>query len=401
MHASLDVIPGTTPVENNHPLRVCYFGTYRAEYSRNRIMIEGLRRAGVQVVECHEKLWKGIPDRVEAASGGWLRPAFWWQVIKVYLRLLKRHQQLQDYDVMVVGYPGQLDVFLARILSRVRRKPLVWDVFMSIYLIAVERGLEKNSRISVNLLKGLERRALSLPDLLIQDTRDYVDWFQKTYGIAPERFRLVPTGADDRIYRPQWVKREDDIFRVVYYGTFIPNHGIDQMITAASLLADDPSICFTFIGDGPERSKAQARSQQLGLKNIEFLPWMEQTELASQAARADVILGAFGTTPQSLMTVQNKIFEGLAMGKAVITGESPAVRAAMRHGEHVFLCERENPSALAEAILTIKNNPKLQQKLSENGYNMFKESYDLDHIGHGYTTHLCELIQHFRASSRL
>jgi hypothetical protein len=28
---------------NERPLRVCYFGTYRAEYSRNRIMIEGLR----------------------------------------------------------------------------------------------------------------------------------------------------------------------------------------------------------------------------------------------------------------------------------------------------------------------------------------------------------------------
>ncbi|MFO7624069.1 MAG: glycosyltransferase, partial [Anaerolineales bacterium] len=350
--------------ETRAPLqRVCYFGTYRSEYSRNRIMIEGLRQAGVQVIECHEQLWKGIPDRVEAASGGWLRPTFWWRVIRAYWRLLKRHRQIQDYDVMVVGYPGQLDVFLARILTRRRRKPLVWDVFMSIYLIAVERGLEQRSRISVNLLKSVERRALNKPDLLIQDTQAYVGWFEKTYGISPDRFRLVPTGADDRIYRPQWVKREDNIFRVVYYGTFIPNHGIDQMITAASLLADDPSICFTFIGDGPEREAAQARSQQLGLKNIEFLPWMEQTELASQAARADVILGAFGTTPQSLMTVQNKIFEGLAMGKAVITGDSPAVRAAMRHGEHVFLCERENPLVLTQAIQALRDFPEMHQRM--------------------------------------
>ena len=37
-------------------MRVCYFGTYRAEYSRNQIMIEGLRRNGVEVIECHETL---------------------------------------------------------------------------------------------------------------------------------------------------------------------------------------------------------------------------------------------------------------------------------------------------------------------------------------------------------
>ena len=40
----------------NDNLRVCYFGTYRAEYSRNRIMMEGLRKNGVEVIECHENL---------------------------------------------------------------------------------------------------------------------------------------------------------------------------------------------------------------------------------------------------------------------------------------------------------------------------------------------------------
>ena len=50
-------------------LCVCYFGTCRENYSRNQIMVEGLRRNGVEVIECHEKLWEGIEDRVQAASG--------------------------------------------------------------------------------------------------------------------------------------------------------------------------------------------------------------------------------------------------------------------------------------------------------------------------------------------
>lgn len=62
------------------PLRVCYFGTYRSNYSRNRIMIEGLRRNGVIVEECHETLWLGIEDRVQIASGGWRNPAFFSEV---------------------------------------------------------------------------------------------------------------------------------------------------------------------------------------------------------------------------------------------------------------------------------------------------------------------------------
>jgi len=57
-------------------VRVCYFGTYRAGYSRNQIMQEGLRRNGVDLVTCQAPLWSGIGGPVQAASGGWARLGF-------------------------------------------------------------------------------------------------------------------------------------------------------------------------------------------------------------------------------------------------------------------------------------------------------------------------------------
>jgi glycosyltransferase involved in cell wall biosynthesis len=373
-------------------LRVCYFGTYRAEYSRNRIMIEGLRRAGVEVIECQEQLWKGIEDRVQAASGGWKQPAFWWRVLRAYLRLIRRHSRVGAYDVMVAGYPGQMDVFLARLLSRRRDKPLAWDIFMSIYLVALERGLEQRSRFTVNLLRQIERRALALPDLLIQDTADYVDWLHETYGVSKERFRLVPTGADERIYRPiPPEKQVDEGLLVIYYGTFIPNHGVGTILEATHLLSREAGLRFQFIGDGPEREEAQAKARALQLENVNFIPWMEQSELAKRSGQAGILLGAFGNTPQSLMTVQNKIYEGLAMGKAVITGDSPAVRAAMSHGEHIYLCERDNPAALARAILALRDDPGLRERLGQNGRCLFNEKFSMDQIGRLAASHLKEV----------
>src|SRR5690349_16649011 len=201
------------------PLRVCYFGTYRADYSRNQIMLEGLRRNDVVVVECHEPLWHGIEDRVRVASGGWRRPGFWWRLLRAYWRLVWQHAQLPDYDVMLVGYPGQLDVFLARLLSWWRHKPLVWDIFMSIYLIALERGLDKRSRLSINLLRWLEWAATRLPHRLIIDTSEYAAWLQATHQVAAARFCLVPTGADNRLFQPAVrVDQADDFVYVIYYG---------------------------------------------------------------------------------------------------------------------------------------------------------------------------------------
>ena len=112
----------------------------------NQMMIAGLRHVGVEVIECHAPLWAGIADRVEQASGGWRSPRFWRRVASVYWRLFRLHNQTPQYDVMMLGYPGQFDAFLGRLLSWRRGKPMVIDHYMSLYLIATERGLTEKYR---------------------------------------------------------------------------------------------------------------------------------------------------------------------------------------------------------------------------------------------------------------
>ncbi|NJM05919.1 glycosyltransferase [Candidatus Gracilibacteria bacterium] len=321
-------------------LRVCYFGTYRANYARNTIIIEGLRQVGVEVVECHETLWQSFEDRERTASGGWLRPSFWLRVLSTYLRLLLRYVRMpKNFDVMVVGYPGQFDIFLARLLSWWQRKPLVWDVLMSIYLICVERGLDRRSPLTVRIIRFAERLACHTPDMLILDTQTYVDWFCKIYDVDPARFRRVPLCADERTFPAvaAWQPSAPaERFRVLYYGTYIPNHGVPYIVEAARLLGDLPAIEFEFIGGGPQRELAVHLAERYELANVRFYGWLDKAELGAHIAQADLCLGTFGDTPQSLMTVQNKIYEAMAMGRPVLTGASPAVRESLIPGEHLL-----------------------------------------------------------------
>ena len=372
-------------------MKVVYFGTYRAEYSRNRIMIAGLRAAGVEVLECHEPLWRGIEDRVQAASGGWLRLGFLGRVLRAYIRLLWRGLRLPDYDLLICGYPGQFDVFLAWFLSRLRRRPLVWDVFMSIYLIALERQLDQKGRRTVELLRWVEGAALRLPDRLIQDTSAYVDWLVQTYPILPEKFRLVPTGADDRVFHPLESILEKSDFTILYYGTFIPNHGVPYIIEAARCLKNEPGLRFELVGEGPELARCQELARLYGLEQVTFLPWLSQEELVQRSARADICLGAFGHTPQSMMTVQNKIYEGLAMGRAVVTGDSPAARQALQHGVTAWLCDRNEPESLAEAIRTLRADPALRGRIAKAGAELFEREYSIGQLGEQFRIQLNEI----------
>lgn len=379
-------------MNDSKPLRVCYFGTYRADYSRNRNLITALQRNGVEVIECHARLWHGVEDRVQAVTGSWRKPAFWGRVLRTYYQLLRTYWRTAGhYDILVVGYPGQFDVFLARLLSWWRGKPLVWDIFMSIYLIAVERALHERAGAMVSLLRQVERLACRLPDRLLLDTEAYVDWFHRTHQVAPERFRLIPLGANSDIYRPPAAPAGPrDGFYVIYYGSFIPNHGVPYMVEAASLL-QETDIRFEFVGAGPDRAAVEAWAREQGLFNVTFIDWLDPTALVTRIAAADLCLGSFGTTPQSLMTIHNKIYEAMALGKPVITGDGPAVRHSFRHGEELFLCPRADPAALAAAICTLRADPLLRNRLARQGKMRFAAEFTLEQLGAWFKQHLMEL----------
>jgi glycosyltransferase involved in cell wall biosynthesis len=356
-------------VEGKRPLRVCYFGTYRANYVRNQVMIEGLRRNGVQVFECHSILWHSVEDRVNQASGGWKSPRFIWRVLKAYWQLFQVHRQTGEYDIMLVGYPGQFDVYLGRLLSWWQRRPMVLDILMSLHLIAEERGLVQKSPFTGRLIFWLEKGGLKLSDLLIADTPEYQEYYAHKYNLPLQKFQLVPLGVDDRIYYPRpYVSLPSTCFRVIYYGTFIPLHGVETMIRAAAELQNHSYIRFDFYGDGQERPSIEQLARDLQLKNVHFCGWLDKEQLPDKIAASHLVLGVFGTTKQARCTIQNKIWEGMIMQRPVITGDAETIRQELTHKQHIYLVERANPQALANGILELAHNPALCQHMVMAAY---------------------------------
>src|SRR3972149_1155464 len=135
---------------------ICYFGTYSMEegYPRNRVIIEGLRKNGVNVVECHEDLWKGTDEKLEGIkdSSSIIRRLSGF--LGAYVRLVIKFRKMGSYDALIVGYAGHIDVFLAKFLNLFRRKPLIFDVFLSLYDTAViDRKIVLHGSFKAKLLR--------------------------------------------------------------------------------------------------------------------------------------------------------------------------------------------------------------------------------------------------------
>jgi glycosyltransferase involved in cell wall biosynthesis len=229
--------------------------------------------------------------------------------------------------------------------------------------------------------------------MLLIDTEEYAGWLTEEYGVDRDRIRLVPTGADDRAFRPAPVTPDDRAeFHVVYYGSFIPNHGLEYVVEAASLLREQMDIRFLLIGEGPEKRRLQRFARSRDLSTVRFLGWMDHGQLTECLQEADLLLGSFGRTPQALMTVQNKVYEGLAMAKPVLTGDSPAIRRAFDPGSHLLVCERANPESIAQAILSAKRDRAMRVEVAKRGHARFRQHFTPEHIGARVRAALTELL---------
>jgi glycosyltransferase involved in cell wall biosynthesis len=146
------------------------------------------------------------------------------------------------------------------------------------------------------------------------------------------------------------------------------------------------------IGDGPERKWAEAYVASNNLLRVSFIDWIPQQELAVEISKADVSLGAFGDRPQSLLTVHNKIYECMALGKTVLVAKTPATEAQFSDEIEVKMCESTGES-IAGAILYLKENPDVMEKISINARKAFIENYSINAIGKTFRSHLEHLLQ--------
>lgn len=357
-------------------MKVCYFGTYERNYPRNKIIIDGLRKNDVEVVECHFPLWELTRDKTGDYLGLRSIVALIAKVGLGYLKLIKRYfLNIGDYDVMMVGYIGQLDIFLAKILTIFpKRRRLIFNPSISLYdTLITDRKLFRENSIISKIFFLLDKWSFKLSGLIILDTYAHIDYISERFNIDKGKFRKVSVGADEEYFYPISKEGDEDKFVVLFIGKFIPLHGIPHIIKAAKLLEDEPDVKFEIVGSGQLYGEIMSLCNELAVKNIEFTDWIEYEKLSEKMAEADVCLGIFGNGVKAKMVVPNKVFQALAMGKPVITGDSMAARELLVGGENAILCEMGNPEAIRDMILLLKEDIKLWEKVAEHGSLLFKE----------------------------
>jgi glycosyltransferase involved in cell wall biosynthesis len=144
----------------------------------------------------------------------------------------------------------------------------------------------------------------------------------------------------------------------VYCGSIAHRNGLDLVVRAVSLLADEfPSLRFRVIGDGPALESVVRLAEDLGVADrIEFRGFVPNGQVSSMLSDA-----AGGISPQrggvfGSLVFSMKVAEYVALGLPVICSGIATMRHYFSDDELLFF-EPENVEDLARAIRAIVTNP--------------------------------------------
>ena len=350
------------------PKRILYIGTYERDYPRNVTVIAAMRRAGFDVREEHRAVWSADGDKSALVASPGKLVGLGVRLCVAYVSLIwQLFRSRSDVDLIAFGYIGQLDALVLGPIARLLGKPILFNPLVTLTDTLVEdrRRLGPDG-VPARVIRLIDRISLRLASVVIVDTAENRQFLVSNFGVSDAGVRIVPVGADDRLFHPQANATEatsgGSKLRILFYGNMIPLQGVDTIVRAAHLLRDDPDVTFEIVGAGQVLDTVRSLADDLDVDNVNFTPRLPYHQLPSEIARADVLLGIFGDTSKAGRVVPNKVYQAMAMGAAIITRDSAAARELLRDGESALLIPPADPDALAIAIRRLRD-PALRERL--------------------------------------
>lgn len=334
-------------------MKALWFGTYDRAHPRNRQAISCLRSAGVAVVERHRDVW----GRHNWSAG----PSRLARLARAELALARRVEE--SADVVVVGYPGQLDVAAARRAAEGR--PVVFDPLVSLHDTLVgDRARFAPRSVAARALLRVDRAAFGVVDVLVADTAAQARFYVDRFGVPPERVEVAFVGAEDALFAPGPSGASRPPFRALFVGKLTPLHGVDVILEAARLA---PEISFRVVGEG--QLAALLRSAP---PNVTCVPWVRYVHLPDEYRRAGCALGIFGAGPKAARVIPTKVFQALACACPVVTADTPAARELLASGRDALLVPAGDARALAAAVRALAGDAARAEQLAASGRRVYE-----------------------------
>ncbi|CAN5148560.1 hypothetical protein BH11PAT1_BH11PAT1_4580 [soil metagenome] len=373
-------------------MKICFFGAYDRTFTSNKIVLKGLEQSGVTVVEVcsHVKVTR-LNTPGDMSIGKLILRIV--KKYKIFSEIIKHFGDLRSCDAIYVGYPGHFDVLMAYPLAKIFRKKLIFNPLVIFYTgFVADQGILREDTMLAKLIKSGEKLLYYACDIVLADTPYQKDHLVEEFGVNPEKIKILPIGADDEIYQYSPRKNKTSKIQVVYYGLYSPLHGVEYIVDAAEILRNNTEITFVMVGKGNTYEKTVEHAKNLNLSTIKFYPEVTEENCFELLASADIFVGFLQKHPTVERAIPNKVYQGLALGKAVLTADAAVIRSTFTNKKNIYVCKPANAASFAEAVLDLQKNTMLRNDIAENGYQLFLKDFTPKSVGQQLKKYVQEII---------
>ena len=275
---------------------------------------------------------------------------------------------------------GRADVVLTRDLGvasallgmpKTMRAPLVYESHgyapeVSAALPDLIATAERPSARKLQRLAAREARVWQGADGYVTITQGLADALTQRFG-ARDHLAIVPDGM--RMSDGDLTPLPSDPV-VAYAGHLYAWKGVDVLLRA---LAQVPEVRGLIVGgpdQEPDLGRLKALAVELGIADrVTFTGHLAPATVREHLARAMVLAlpnpaSAISTT----FTSPLKLFEYMAVGRAIVASDLPAIREVLRDNEQALLVEPGDAAALATAIRRLVGDRALAERLARAAF---------------------------------
>ena len=350
-----------------------------------REMISAFREQGHEVSVCimgGEHLY-GNSSVVYSSSVGWRKklrqfiPSLLWQSLKDLLLLIKDRKAAKTLGKQVELHRPDLiyerGFYLMTAGARVSRKtgiPLVLELNAPFPEEKME--LEGNSLL-LPMARHKENQQVGSARLVVVVSSGLKEYYAERVPGSNGKILVTPNAIDPADFRENDQGKTELKNRlrinpgdlvVGFVGSIFPYHGVDRLLEAfAEICRERPSMpCkLLMVGDGEILPALKQSAADLNITDKAiFTGNVPYAEVHHYISCMDICVLANSKWYCSPI----KIFEYGALGKAVVSINTVAVRDVMTEGENGLLIE--TTSELKSALLRLADSPELRKKLAMN-----------------------------------
>ena len=366
--------------------RILMVGSFDPTFGRNRQLVRLAAMTGWDVTQRSVSAWGD--DKVAAAKSGRLTTAL--RAAIAYVRIIGvvcfAAVPGRRPDVVLVPHPSQIDGVVVGVLCKLFRLPMIIDYFVSLHETVVsDRGLVKSTSPIAAVLKRCDAWAARLASAVIADTPEDADEFARNTGTPRGKWHVVWVGADPRIFteRPDVAVEPRS---VLFYGTYIPLQGIEHIVRASLLMPRDWHV--KLIGNGQLRGEIESLVAELKAP-VELLDHVAEADLPKHIASATVCLGVFGSGDKTRRVIPNKVFQCMAVGRPIVTADTPAVATLSSAVERVPAAD---PASIAAAVQRLMDDPVKREALAQRARRTFTDRFDDVAVAPAFVKVLASLV---------